>query len=329
LEWDFFCPSSFPREAAMQEEGKINAPHSFLRLQAFLTAWVLLIILLSAAQAKAAPSRIISLSPAVTEILFALGEGGRLAGVTDFCKFPPAATRLPKVGGFLNPSYERMLSLGPDLIIHQADSKAIADFARQAGFKNLAVSMLTLKEIFHTIETLGALLDRQAAAAALSSKLRAELKSRKDEIAPLGRKSVFLLLGVGNEPAQTLYGVGPDTYLGELLALAGGDNILSPSLPPYPKINKEFLIARSPEVIIEVGPAVLPQEELTRRKNQWRQYSTLQAVKDEAIHFLGGDELLVPGPRFILVLDRFIQALHPERPPRPAEAGLPSGAPEP
>jgi len=318
----FFLPF-FPREDAMQEEGRpFSFPPIFSRRR-WAALCMLLGVLLLAARGQAAPSRIVSLSPAVTEILFALGEGGRLAGVSDFCRYPPEAARLPKVGGFLNPSYETMLSLSPDLIIHQADSPAIAEFARKAGFESLAVSMLTLEEIFATIETLGARVGRPEAAGKLNAELRARLAARGEQLAPLARKSVFLLLGVGNEPAETLYGIGPDTYLGELLALAGGDNILSSSLPPYPKISKEFIIARSPEVIIEVGPAALSPEETARRKSQWRQYATLRAVRDGALYFLGGDDLLVPGPRFPLVLDRFIAVLHPEMKTLPGGAEPP------
>jgi len=307
-EWVFFAFS--PREAAMQEEGR-KFPFPFCPGLLF-RAWVLLWALVLTAPGEGAPARIISLSPAVTEILFLLGEGGRVVGVTDFCQYPPEAARLPKVGGFLNPSYETMLSLMPDLLIHQKDSAGIANFARQAGFGSLAVSMLTLEEIFTTIETLGTLVGKPAAAAKAVEELQATLARRREALAPLARKSVFLLLGVGNDPVQTLYGVGPNTYLGELLALAGGDNVLSPSLSPYPKINKEFIIAQSPEVIIEVGPVPLDEEEIALTKVKWQRFTTVRAVKNDAIHFLGGGELLIPGPRLNLVLDRFIRALHPE-----------------
>jgi len=288
-----------------------EGPNTRARLPQPLLA-ALCLILLACAPAKAAPSRIISLSPAVTEILFALGAGDRLVGVSDFCRYPPEATRLPRVGGFLNPSHEAMLGLRPDLIIHQVDSSSTARFARQAGIPSLPLTMLTIEEILKAIETLGRLVEKEDAQVELIGRIRSTLKARKTALAGVEHKSVFLLLGVGEDPAQTLYGVGPNTYLGELLALAGGDNILPASLAPYPKISKEFILAKSPEVIIEVGPEPLPEAEVIRKREAWRRFASVRAVKNNAIHFLGGDELLVPGPRLTEVLGRLSQALHPE-----------------
>ncbi len=291
----------------MLEEGpntRAGFPHPLLV--------ALCLILLASAPALAAPSRIISLSPAVTEILFALGAGEKLVGVSDFCRYPPEATRLPKVGGFLNPSHEAMLALKPDLIIHQVDSSSTARFARQAGIPNLPLTMLTIEEILSAIETLGKRVELEEAQAALTGRIRSTLKARKAALAGVEHKTVFLLLGVGEDPAQTLYGVGPNTYLGELLALAGGDNILPASLAPYPKISKEFILAESPEVIIEVGPEPLPEEEVARKRQGWSRFASVRAVKNNAIHFLGGDELLVPGPRLTEVLARLSHALHPD-----------------
>ena len=259
------------------------------------------------------PQRIISLSPSVTEILYALGAGNKLVGVTDYCKYPKAATLLPSVGGFMNPSYERMISLRPDLIIHQEDNPAIVKFARQIRVQSFAVSMLTLAKIFATIQSVGELVHRPQAAEDLILEIQNKIDTYRKKLQPLQRKSVFLLLGVGNDPAQTLYGVGRNTFLGELLELAGGDNILPDSLSPYPKVSKEFVIRQSPEVVIEIGPvANQDREAMNNKKRVWEMFPTIQAVRSNSIYYFSGDYLLIPGPRLTQIIDHFAHALHPK-----------------
>ena len=112
---------------------------------------------------------------------------------------------------------------------------------------------------------------------------------------------------------RDLYAVGKNTFLGALLALAGGDNILPESPAHYPKISREFIITPSPEVIIIAGPmANLTAEEETVRKRQWARFSTVRAVQSDNIHYIGEDYILLPGPRLLKIIDRFAKSIHPE-----------------
>jgi len=121
------------------------------------------------------------------------------------------------------------------------------------------------------------------------------------------------LLNEGGDPDGALYAVGRDTFLGELLELAGGENILNNSNIKYPKISKEFILRHSPEVIIQAGPNanMTPQEKAEKLK-QWQRFHTLTAVKNETIYFIGADYILIPGPRFLNILNQFAQVIHPE-----------------
>jgi len=101
------------------------------------------------------PKRILSMSPGITEILFSIGAGDRVVGVTDFCEYPAEATKLPSVGGMLNPSFETIITLQPDLIIHQKGSQEVNKFAHRLGIKTLDVPMLSLEEIFAGIPIIG------------------------------------------------------------------------------------------------------------------------------------------------------------------------------
>ena len=122
-----------------------------------------------------------------------------------------------------------------------------------------------------------------------------------------------MLLGDSSDPARDLYAAGPGTFLNELLNLSGGNNIVRDSPARYPKLSKEYIIKKSPEIIIEAGPkSNLSQNEIDLRVQEWKRFPTIKAVKNEQIHFIGADYILIPGPRLLKIIDRFSKAIHPE-----------------
>jgi iron complex transport system substrate-binding protein len=257
--------------------------------------------------------RIVSLSPGITEILFAIGVGDRVVGVTDFCNYPEKAKTLPKVGGLLNPSYETLITLKPDLIIHQPNKHKIKNFTDKLNIRNLPISMLSFEEIFSSIKQIGIATHSETGANRLIQSMREKIDFHKERLAGVSQKSVLLLLGISNDSMRELYGVGPKTFLGEMLALAGGQNILSENHAQYPKVSKEFIIHESPEVIIEVGPKnILSVEASKKRRQGWQIFSTIRAIKNKNIHFIGSDYILIPGPRLVSILPHFVKAIHPE-----------------
>lgn len=259
------------------------------------------------------PQRIISLSPGVTEILFAIGAGDRIVGVTDFCNYPEEAKSLTKVGGLLNPSYETIITLQPDLIIHQPNKHKIKNFVEKLGIPNLPISMLSLPDIYSAIKTIGIATHKENAADRLIQSMREKINFHRERLANVSQKSVLLVLGISNDTMRELYGVGPKTFLGEMLALAGGKNILSNTEAQYPKVSKEFIIHESPEIIIEIGRKdILTEESSVKRRKGWQKFSTIRAVKNQNIHMIGADYILIPGPRLVNILEHFVKAIHPE-----------------
>ena len=279
-----------------------------------LIAGALLFLWLKSAWAEPHyPQRIISMSPSITETLFALGIGDRVVGVTDFCSYPKEACALPKVGGLLNPSIETWIRLKPDLIIHQDDSHKLRINAKNLGIQTLAISMTRLQNIFETIKTFGEVLGCQTASFALVQKLQSSIQLQKTRLQGFPKKTTLLLLGEGSDPGGALYAVGRSTFLGELMELAGGENILTDSSINYPKISKEFILRHSPDIIIEAGPdANVSPEEKEKKLKQWQRFPTLTAVKNKTIYFVGADYILIPGPRFLNILDQFARVIHPE-----------------
>ena len=311
-----FSEPYFVQQETSRFPGKAFCPKPFHRI--FLQSlFIFFLILFPATKGLAEdvspPQRIISLSPGVTEILFAIGAGEQVVGVTDFCVFPEKAKTLPKVGGLLNPSYETLITLKPDLIIHQPNKHKIKSFVDKLGIRNLPISMLSLAEIFSSIKEIGIAIHREPAADRLIQSMRDKMKFHRKRLAGVSRKSVLLILGISNDSMREIYGVGPKTFLGEMLALAGGNNILAETQAQYPKVSKEFIIHKSPEIIIEIGRTdILTEESSVKRRKDWQKFSTIRAVKNNDIHIIGADYILIPGPRLVDIIPHFVKAIHPE-----------------
>lgn len=309
--WGFFCPPSH----------WINmTPVKFLFKRHYSTRKVFRLFLVALClwasvlpNAHAAPQRIISSSPSITEILFAIGAGNKVIAVTDYCKFPEEACHLPSTGGLLNPSVEKWLSLKPDLIIHQIGSKVIQQHAKNLGIPSLAVPMSSLENIFDTIRIIADSLEIPEAGQHLVEKLKTKIDDTRSRLKGQKPSQVLMLLSDTNDPGRDLYAVGKGTFLDELLTIAGGSNVLPDTMARYPKISKEYIISQSPEVILEVGPkSNLSDKETLVRKKSWRKFSTLRAVKDDRIYFIGADYIIIPGPRLLNILDDFSRTLHPD-----------------
>tara|TARA_B100002049_G_C16059992_1_gene367599 strand:- start:698 stop:1531 length:834 start_codon:yes stop_codon:yes gene_type:complete len=261
----------------------------------------------------AASQRVISTSPAITEILFAIGAGDRVVGVTDFCNYPEQACRLPSIGGPLNPSTETWITLKPDLIIIQEDSEVIQKNAKIFEIPSLTVSVNNLNNILNSIQIIADSLHMPQAGHQLAIKIKTKIEDYRTHLKKIKPRQVLMLLSDTNDPSRDLYAVGRDTFLNELLTIAGGENVLPDTMARYPKVSKEYIIAKSPEIIIEVGPkSNLSKEETLARKKTWGKFSTLRAVKDDKLYFISADYILIPGPRLLNILDDFTRTIHPE-----------------
>ena len=208
-----------------------------------------------------------------------------MVGVTNFCSYPEEACKLPRIGGLLNPNVEVWITLKSDLIIHQDDSHKLKANANNLRIRTLAVSLKSLDHIYTAIKVIGETMGVPANADRLIRKLQNGINGYKTRLAGIEKKSVLLLLGDVDEPGRELYAVGRKAFLGELLSLAGGENIMTDTLAEYPIISKEFIIHRSPEVIIEAGPkAKLSPAQKKRRMEEWSHYPTLRLKSDLIIH---------------------------------------------
>ncbi len=245
------------------------------------------------------PARIASLLPSHTETLFALGAGADVVARDAFSDRPAAALALPAVGGLADLNVEALLALKPDLVLaseHGAQAASLED----AGLTVWAGSPQSYDEVFSTIDALGRLAGHAAEAAALNDRLRREVDEVAARVAGLPRVRVYYELD------STPYSVGPRSFVGVLLAKAGGETIVPPSLGDFPRLAPEDILARDPEVILGVT-----LDEVRRRPG----WSRLRAARAGRVGALSPDEraaVLRPGPGLAEGVRVLARRLHPE-----------------
>lgn len=254
-----------------------------------------------------APRRIVSLAPSMTEIAFALGAGDRLVGVDRYSDWPPAALKVPRVGGELAPSLERLVALKPDVVLAatSANRQETVDELARLGVAVYVSRGDQLEDVFQDITGIGAALGREDAAHALVAGLKARLAAVRARVAGRPRPRTAIIVW-----AEPLVVVGPRSHVAELLDAAGGANIAHDANRAFPTYSLERLIARAPEVLIvgshkDGGPTLGPIERL----------KTLPAVREGRTHAIDGDLLFRPGPRLAEGAERLAALLHPEAAP--------------
>jgi iron complex transport system substrate-binding protein len=254
----------------------------------------------------APPQRIVSLVPSVTETIFALGAEARLAGVTDFCDFPPAAKAKPSVGGMIAPSLETIVTLGADVVIGTDAGSRVETFAalHRLGVPVYLVHANRLADVFGLVERLGALTGREGAAPVLIARLRERVEVVTRAVKGRARPRVLYVLW-----PEPLIVPGRDDLVTELIQLAGGDSVTGDEPHGYPRLSLEAAVARAPDVIVlarhGTGSGPIPRE-------KWDRLTSLPAVRAGRVHAVDGNLLHRYGPRIVDGLMALARIIHPE-----------------
>lgn len=270
--------------------------------------WLLLGVLASGLFSSAAgaqplgvfPQRIISLSPNITEILYDIGAQDRVVGVTDFCHFPPEARLKEKVGGWINPNVEKIVSLKPDLVLSVKFYGNIGETFKSLGIPVLVLNYVTLRDILGSYDILGKKLGLASEARAARDRLEKSLVEIRDR--GQGKPPVSVLFVIGHDPGQIrqIYAVGSHEYINDLIQWVGGENIIADSKVPFPLVSKEEIIKRDPDVIIDALPKTeVKPEDFARQKEAWNQMSSLKAVREGQVYCFNNEDFTVPGPTMI------------------------------
>ena len=259
------------------------------------------------AHAASAPrsQRIVSLAPSVTETLFALGFGNRVVGVTTYCDYPAEARKLPKIGGFMNPSLEAVVAKRPDFVIgvSSATDPVKAREMERLGLKVTLISLASVNDILSSIKSIARLLGSPEAGEKLVDKITLQFDEIKKRVASAPRRTTLLAVGL-----RPLVVVGGKNFINELIFFAGGENIAGNADQPWLNLPDEYVVAKAPQVIIEAGMG----SERGDSAKHWGDLKSIPAVRGHRVYAYQSDKILRPGPRIGEGLEEIARLVHPE-----------------
>ena len=253
------------------------------------------------------PRRIVSLAPGVTETLYALNLGDKIVGVTSFCNWPAEAKQKQQIGGFINPSIEKIISLKPDLIIATADGNrkdTILQLER-VGLVVYVTNPTDIKEILASILHIGEITSEEKNAGALVGRLQKRLNNVTKQIQGKIKPRIFFQIGF--EPVIT---TGKGTLINETIELAGGINIAGLDTARYPRYSAEGIMAGIPDIILFAPMA--NDREFAAAKTLWQQFREIPAVKNNKIYPIETDLISRASPRIIDAIEKMALIFHPE-----------------
>lgn len=248
-----------------------------------------------------APARVICASPALAEIVFALGAGHLVVGVADFTDWPPEAAALPRIGGALAPSRERILTLAPDLLLAQGKAEALAGLARAHRIPIVALPLDTLADLRAAVTRLAGLLGVDDNGRALLAGMDAGFAA----LAPQEIRPVFIALGHTPGDLSGLITSGRGTFLDDILTRAGGSNIFADLAQPWPRVSREALLQRAPDLVLDIQAHPLDAPRRAALATDWQRLGFAPAQ----IRILEEPFLLRPGPRAHQAAARLAAAL--------------------
>ena len=265
---------------------------------------------LFAATLLGAGEKAASLAPSITETLFAIGAGPDVVGVSRYCQYPEEIKKLPRVGGFLDPDYEALMRLKPDFVALSTDNPKAEARLKSLGVKTVAVDQRNLPGILKSFKILGEASGHREEAEKLFESCQAKLDDAKRKVANLPKPRVLICMGRSmGGGIREVFAAGSNCFYSDLLEYAGAENVCA-SLPmKTPTLSTEGVIRLNPDVIIDMAP---PRADAKAMLSDWNSLSQVNAVKNGRVVILAEDYIQIPGPRFVLILDKMLEAVHPE-----------------
>jgi iron complex transport system substrate-binding protein len=251
------------------------------------------------------PQRIVSLAPNHTEILYALGLGDRVVGVTEYCNYPPEAAEKPKVGDFVNIDLEQAVGLEPDLVLattmHMAET---VPALQERGIAVFVIDPQSVAAVLETIRKIGRITGREEAAEALAADMQTRIDAVQERVKDAPRPKVFWELG------PELFTVGPGSFINDLIVMAGGENVAADADTPWPQLSVEAIVLKDPDVIVLADHNYGQTVEMIKERPGWED---IRAVKEGNIIEVANDDIVSrPGPRLVEGLEFLAKALHPD-----------------
>ena len=269
----------------------------------------------SVVSANAAPKRIVTMAPSVTEVVFALGLGDRVVGVSDYCRFPPEVLNRPKVGGVLNPNYERIVGLHPDAVLLLESAGRDPAAFRKLRLPVLQVNHLNVEGILASFQQIGAACGAEAKAEAVVADLRHRLKRVAEKTAGRPRPRVLVAIDrtLGTGSLQDVYITGHDGHIDRIVELAGGQNAYTDGQARFPVVSQEGILRINPEIIVDLAYGLAKKDaDPASLRADWQCVEEIDAVRNDRVYLIADNYATVPGPRFILFVEQLARLFHPE-----------------
>jgi len=252
-----------------------------------------------------APQRIVSMIPSATETVCALNACDLLVGRDEYSNYPGSVNDVPAMGNGFTPNLEAIVASEPDLVIID-ESGDLAKQLIELGIPVYAGTAQTFDGVFEKISTIGLIIDREKEAAFLNLKLKSGLANVHARIAGLPAPTVYYELD------SSPYSVGPGSFIGEILSLAGSENIVTKELGNFPKLDPEFIVAANPDIILLADAQWGESAETLASRAGW---SALSAIVNKRVIELSQDEvdkINRPGPRIVEALQLLVKIFHPD-----------------
>lgn len=262
------------------------------------------------ASAEAAPTRIVSLVPAVTQMLYAIGGGGRLVAVSNYDREPAEVNALARVGGLLDPDTERILALRPDLVIVYEAQHELEQRLTQAHIRYYEYAHKDLANVMATMRALGDILGTHNTAERVARGIEQKLQAIAARVAARPKPLVLLVISRDPESLRNIYANGGYGFLHDMIDIAGGRDVFADIKRENVQPSTEQILARRPEVIIELryGAASIGRDDLS----PWQTLQSLPAVKNHRLYQLVGDRFVDAGPHVADATEQFARTIHPE-----------------
>ena len=258
------------------------------------------------------PQRIISLVPALTEMLFTMGAGPQVVAVSSYDEDPPQVKSLPRVGALLDPDVERILSLKPDLVITYGSQVDLQAQLTRAGIPLFHYRHGGLAAILETMRALGTRTGHGREAEAAAGAIEARLAAVRVRTSRSPKPRTMLVFGRERSALRNIYASGGRGFLHDMLEAAGGTNVFADIDRESVQATTELILTRAPDVILEVRSAdISTADEAAKEAASWAPLASVPAVRQKRVIVLTGQGLTVPGPRVADVVEQMARALHP------------------
>ena len=269
-------------------------------------------IAIAAPLAQSPPRRIVSLVPAMTEMVFAIGAGDRVIAVSSYDEDPPAVRKLPRVGALLDPDVERIIAMRADLVLLYGSQTDLITQLQRASIPYYEYRHAGLAGVTETIRALGQRVGHVKQAEAVATDIDRRFADLRARSASLEKPRTLLVFSRERGSLRNVYASGGRGFLHDMLEAAGGVNVFGDVAAESVVASSELILSRSPEVILELRATDIPAEpERAAEMSTWSTLASLPAVRNHRLYFLPGRAFVVPGPHVAEGAEAMMRLLHP------------------